>query len=699
MNGPDTMHGGPLGFTFHMLHADSGADLEEETPCSDATGAPEGARGQDAADSGGAPSVTRHGDGNEGRMGSMIETAARTVLLLLCIAALGAAVLSRADTGSTFSHATAIRDTPRYPADFPHYDHVNSLAPKGGTVRRAAVGSTFDSLNPFIIKGNPAAGIDLLFDTLTEDSPDEATAAYGLVAERIEVADDESWVTFWLRPEARFNDGNPVTAADVVFSFDILKAKGHPFYRAYYGSVREAAPVTGETPSGPRQGVKFSFEEGINHELPSILGQLPVLSKADWEGRDFTRTTLEPPLGSGPYVVEPGSVEPGRSIVYQRVPDYWARDLPVKIGRHNFDRIRYDYYRDATVAVEALKAGEYDFRRENGSKRWATGYAGPALEAGMLRQELLPNSLPAGMQAFVFNTRREKFRDVRVREALGYAFDFEWTNRQLFYGQYRRNTSFFSNSGLASSGLPPPAELAILEPYRGRVPERVFTSTYEPPRSDGPGGFRGNLRRALALLREAGWTVQEGRLVEAATGAAMEFEMLLVSPDFERVALPFAKNLERLGVRMTVRTVDPAQYTRRLSEFDFDMVVGSFGITLSPGNEQRDYWGSAAANLPGSRNLAGARDPVVDALVELVIAAPDRRALVDRSRALDRVLLWSHYVIPNWHLAAYRVAYWDIFDRPDAPRPRYGLGFDTWWIDEARAARVQAWRGRQTREK
>ena len=607
-------------------------------------------------------------------------------------APLGAAVPARAEAESTIRHATAIRGAPRYPAGFPHYDHVNPHAPKGGTVRRAVAGSTFDSLNPFIVKGNAAAGIGLLFDTLTEDSPDEATAAYGLVAEWIEVADDESWATFWLRPEARFHDGSPVTPADVVFSFDVLKTKGHPFYRAYYGSVRAAEPVAGETPSGPREGVRFRFREGINHELPSILGQLPVLSEADWEGRDFARTTLDPPLGSGPYRVEEGSIDPGRSIVYRRVPDYWARDLPVNVGRHNFDRIRYDYYRDATVAVEALKAGEYDFRRETGSKRWATGYGGPALEAGLLRQELLPNSLPAGMQAFVFNTRRAQFRDPRVREALGLAFDFEWTNRQLFYGQYRRSTSYFSNSELAASGLPSPAERAILEPYRGRVPERVFTAAYEPPRTDGPGGFRGNLRRALALLREAGWTIREGRLVEAAGGGRMEFEMLLVNPDFERVTLPFARNLERLGVRMRVRTVDPAQYTRRVADFDFDMVVGSFGITLSPGNEQRDYWSSAAAGLPGSRNLAGARDPVVDALVEQVIAAPDRKSLVDRSRALDRVLLWSHYVIPNWHLAAYRVAFWDVFGRPEAPRPRYGLGFDTWWIDEAKAKRVQAWR-------
>ena len=617
--------------------------------------------------------------------------AARRSGRALAVAAGIAAAAPPASAGSTVSHATAIREAPRYPPGFPHYDHVDPDAPKGGTVRRASVGSTFDSLNPFIVKGNPAAGLGLLFDTLAEDSPDEATASYGLVAEWIEVADDGSWATFWLRPEARFHDGSPVTPADVVFSLEILKTGGHPLYRGYYEGVRAAEPVEGDTPSGPRRGVRFSFREGVNQELPSILGQLRVLSKADWEGKDFGETTLDPPLGSGPYLVEEGSIDPGRSIVYRRDPDYWARDLAVNVGRHNFDRIRYDYYRDATVAVEALKAGEYDLRRESSSKRWATGYDGPAVEAGMLRRELLAHRLPAGMQAFVFNTRREKFRDPRVREALGHAFDFEWTNRQLFYGQYERSASFFSNSELASSGLPSEAELAILEPYRGRAPERVFTTAWEPPRTDGPGGIRRNLRRARALLREAGWTVRDGRLEEASSGAPMEFEMLLVNPDFERVALPFGKNLERLGARMTVRTVDPAQYRRRVSDFDFDMIVGSFGITLSPGNEQRDYWGSAAADLPGSGNLAGARDPVVDELVELVISAPGRKELVDRSRALDRVLLWSHYVIPNWHINAFRVASWDIFGRPKT-RPRFSLGFDAWWIDEAKAERVRAWR-------
>ena len=645
-------------------------------------------KGPPGAEPGHAPGAARHQGARAARV-RRSATGAGAALALLAGALLAAAPPAGAE--STVSHATSIRETPRYPADFAHYDHVNPDAPKGGTVRRASVGSTFDSLNPFIVKGNAAAGIGLLFDTLTEDSPDEATASYGLLAEWIEVADDGSWTTYWLRPEARFSDGSAVTPDDVVFSLEILKSKGHPFYRGYYGSVAAAEPVVGDTPSGPRRGVRFRFTEGMNQELPSILGQLPVLSRADWEGKDFSATTLVPPLGSGPYLVEEGSIDPGRSIAYRRNPDYWARDLPVNVGRHNFDRMRYDYYRDATVAVEAIKAGEYDLRRENSSKRWATGYDGPSLEAGVLRQELLSHRLPAGMQSFVFNTRRVKFTDPRVREALGHAFDFEWTNRHLFYGQYERSPSFFSNSELASSGPPTQAELAILEPFRGRVPERVFTTGYEPPRTDAGGGIRQNLRRAGALLREAGWTIRDGRLVEESTGIAMEFEMLLVNPDFERVVLPFGKNLERLGVEMSVRTVDPAQYTRRISDFDFDMIVGSFGITLSPGNEQRDYWGSAAADLPGSRNLAGARDPVVDELVELVISAPDRRTLVDRSRALDRVLLWSHYVVPNWHLNAFRVAYWDLFGRP-ATRPAYGLGFDTWWLDDAKSKRVRNWR-------
>ncbi len=582
-------------------------------------------------------------------------------------------------------HAVAIRAQPKYPPGFSHFDYVDPDALKGGTVRLAAVRRTFDSFNPFILKGSAAAGIDQTFDTLAEGSLDEPNTAYGLVAERIEIAPDGGSVTFHLRPEARFHDGSPIRPEDVIWTFQTLKTKGHPFYRAYYASVREARKVGAA-------GVRFVFADGTNQELPAILGQLPVLSERYWSGREFARTTLEPPLGSGPYRVV--RFEPGRFVEYERVKDYWARDLPLNRGRHNFDRLRYDYYRDDTVALEAFKAGEYDLRQENNSKLWATGYDSPALRAGLIRKELIPHRLPAGMQGFIYNTRRPVFRDRRVRAALAWAFDFEWTNKHLFYGQYRRSTSYFTNSELAATGLPSPEELAILEPYRGRIPEEVFTRPYEPPATDGSGNIRGNLRTALRMLREAGWEVRDGKLVEKRSGRPFEFEILLVSPAFERIVLPFRKNLERLGIEARIRTVDPAQYKQRLDRFDFDMVVGNFGITLSPGNEQRDFWKSDRADLPGSRNLAGVRDPVVDELVELVVSAPDRKTLIHRTRALDRVLLWGHYVIPNWYIDKFRVAYWDVFGRPAVKERLYGLGFDTWWIDPGRAERVRAERGR-----
>jgi len=575
-------------------------------------------------------------------------------------------------------HAIAMHGTPRYGPDFEHFDYANPDAPKGGEVRLATIG-TFDSLNPYILKGVAASGLAQVFDTLTVSSEDEPFTEYGLLAERIEVAPDRSAVTFYLRPEARFHDGTPVTAEDVVWTFETLKSKGHPFYQAYYASVSRAEALDART-------VRFTFVAGENRELPLIVGQMPVLPHHAWAGRDFARTTLEPPLGSGPYAVE--AVEPGRSITYRRVADYWGRDLAVNRGRFNFDRIRYDYYRDATVALEAFKAGEYDFRLENVSKAWATGYDGPALREGLIKLEAIPHQRPTGMQAFVFNTRRPVFADRRVRAALAYAFDFEWTNKNLFYGAYTRTESYFSNSELASRGLPEGAELELLERYRGRIPEEVFTRPYRAPASDGSGNIRRNLRAALRLLGAAGWRVRERRLVDA-EGRPMRFEILLVSPSFERVVLPFRRNLERLGIEVAVRTVDPAQYQRRLDTFDFDMVIATFGQSLSPGNEQRDYWSSKAADTPGSRNLAGVRDPVVDELVDLVIAAPDRKSLVTRTRALDRVLLWGHYVIPQWHVRSFRVAYWDLFARP-AVTPPYGLAFETWWVDPAKVARVRA---------
>jgi microcin C transport system substrate-binding protein len=594
------------------------------------------------------------------------------VLVVVLAVALSAAAVSawpRPAAGAGPAHGLSIHGDLRYPAGFPHFAYVNPAAPKGGNVRLAATG-TFDNLNPFILKGVPPQGIATTFETLLVTSADEPSSEYGLIAETIETPPDRSWVAFTLRAAARFHDGSPIAAEDVVWTFETLRTRGHPLYRSYYAAVASVERT------GPRT-VRFTFKAGDNRELPVIVGQLPVLSKAYWSGRDFTKTTLEAPLGSGPYRVE--SFEPGRSITYRRVPDYWAAALPVNVGRHNFDTIRYDYYRDGTVALEAFKAGAYDLRAENSAKNWATAYDVPAVGDGRIRKELIPNEVPTGMQGFVYNTRRAVFRDPRVRAALAAAFDFEWSNAHLFYGAYTRTRSYFSNSELASRGLPDEAERTVLAPLRGRVPDEVFTREYQPPSTE-PDGVRPNLVRALELLRQAGWVVRDLRLVHAETGQPLTFEILIDEPTWERIALPFVKNLERLGVTARVRTVDSAQYEYRLKQFDFDMTVAVFPQSLSPGNEQVDYWASVSADTPGSRNLAGVRDPVVDRLIEQLIAAPDRAALVARTRALDRVLLWGHYVVPHWHITAYRVAHWDRFGRP-AVSPKYSLGFDTWWID------------------
>jgi microcin C transport system substrate-binding protein len=583
------------------------------------------------------------------------------------------------------AHGFALHGDLKYPPDFPHLDYVNPDAPGGGEARLSAVG-TFDTLNPFTLKGVSATGLGGLFDTLTYQSLDEAFSEYGLLAETITIPEDSTWVEFTLRPEARFHDGSPVTVEDAIFTLEALKAKGHPFYRAYYANVEKAEKVGERT-------VRFSFGGDVNRELPLIVGQMPVLSKAYWGGRDFEKTTLEPPLGNGPYRIV--AVEPGRSITYERVADYWGKDLPIHKGRDNFGRLRYDYYRDNTVALEAFKAGQYDIRVENNAKEWATAYDSPALSQGLIKKEEITNEQPTGMQGFLFNTRREIFKDPRVRQALGYAFDFEWTNQTLFYGAYTRTESYFSNSELASDGLPSEAELKILEPFRGQIPEEVFTEEYRAPRTDGSGNLRDNLRTAFELLGEAGWEIRDGKLTQKDSGRVMRFEMLLVNPAFERVVLPFKKNLERLGVEMNVRTVDTSQYQKRIDDFDFDMTVAAIGQSLSPGNEQRDFWNSKKADEPGSRNQAGIKDPVVDQLVELVISAPDRESLITRTRALDRVLLWGHYVIPNWHIRVFRVAYWDKFGRPEIS-PKYSLGVDTWWIDADKAAGLAKRMGRQT---
>ncbi len=580
-------------------------------------------------------------------------------------------------------HALAMHGEPKYGPDFEHFAYANPDAPKGGTVTFAAIG-TFDSLNPYILKGVPAVGLGLVYQSLTTNSLDEPFTEYGEVAATITTPADRSWVVFDLRPQARFNDGTPITAEDVAFTLEILKSKGHPFYRAYYKAV-ERVEVLGE------RRVKFIFAKGVNRELPLIVGQLPVLPKHWWEGRDFQAVTLEPPLGSGPYRV--AEVDPGRSIVYERVKDWWAKDLPVNRGRFNFDRVRYDYYRDANVALEAFKAGQYDIRLENVSKFWATGYDGPALERGWIRKEEIPVERPAGMQGFVFNTRKSIFRDRRVRWALAHAFDFEWTNKVLFYGAYTRTDSYFENSELEAQGLPSPAERELLEPWRDRLPPEVFTRDYEPPRTDGSGNIRPNLRKALRLLREAGWEIRNGRLTHRETGEVMRFEILLVSPSFERVVGPFVKNLKRLGIEASYRTIDPAQYQNRLDNFDFDMIVTVWGQSLSPGNEQRNFWTCEAAETRGSRNYAGICDPAVDDLVEKLIAAESREQLVTAARALDRVLLWGHYVIPHWYIPYERVAYWNKFSRPEV-LPKHGLDLFAWWVDPVKLAALEEARGR-----
>lgn len=576
-------------------------------------------------------------------------------------------------------HGIAMHGDLKYGPDFEHFDYVNPNAPKGGRVKQATTG-TFDSFNPFIVRGNPAAGIGYLYDTLMTSSADEPFSEYGLLVEKVEMPQDRSWVAFTLREEARWHDGKPVTADDVVFSFDILRTKGQPFYRAYYGNVDKVEKT------GPRT-VKFTFKPGENRELPLILGQLPVLPKHWWEGKEFDSTSLEPPLGSGPYKIK--SFEPGRRIVYERVKDYWGEKLPVNVGRNNFDEIEIDYYRDDTVELEAFKAGEYDFRIESSAKAWATSYDTPALKSGLMKKEEVPHKRPAGMQGFAFNVRRPMFQDPRVREALAYAFDFEWSNKNLFYDQYTRTRSYFDNSELAATGLPTPAELAILEPFRGKIPEEVFTKEYQPPKTDGSGDIRQNLRQAAKLLEEAGWKIDpKTRKLTNASGETMRFTILLVTPLFERIALPFVKNLERLGIEANVRTVDTAQYRRLLDQFDYDVIVGNWPQSDSPGNEQRSFWGSSYADKPGSQNYIGIADPTVDALIEAVIAAPDRQSLIDRVRALDRVLQWGHWVIPQWHIPYDRIAYWDKFGKPSVV-PDQGVQFSTWWIDPEKARAVE----------
>ena len=585
-----------------------------------------------------------------------------------------------------FRHALTLFDDVKYPPDFKRFDYVNPDAPKGGRVRFGIVGS-FDSLNPHSYKGEP--GPALVDDTLLTSALDEPSTEYGLVASSIWHPQDRSVVVYRLRPEARFHDGQPMTPDDVIWSMQSLR-EANPFYNFYYKNIAKAEQ-TGE------HEVTFTFTQSGNRELPLITGQLPVLPKHWWTGkdangkqRDIKETTLEHPLGSGAYMAS--EVKPGVSIVMKRVPDYWGKDLPVNAGQSNFDEIEYIYFRDANVAFEAFKGDQYDWRLENSSKMWATGYDFPAVTKGRVLKENIKLRQVQGMQGWVMNQRRDIFKDARVRQALNYAFDFEWSNTNLFFGQYVRSRSYFNNSEMEAKGLPSPEELAVLEPLKDQLLPEVFTAEYANPLNDNPQNRRKNLRQASKLLQEAGWQItQDGSksVLKNAKGENLSFEFLLDSPLFERIALPYQQQLELLGIQSRITTLgDSAQYERRTQTFDYDIVVNTYGQSLSPGNEQRDFWGSEAADRNGSRNLAGIKNPAIDKLIETLIFAPDRKSLVTACKALDRALIWNYYVVPMWFIDYERTARWDRFGRPDM-LPDLSDGFPSiWWWDEARAKKV-----------
>jgi microcin C transport system substrate-binding protein len=582
---------------------------------------------------------------------------------------------------------TSLIGESKYGDSFTRYSHVNPDAPKGGTLNTVVAGS-FDSFNPYIVQGAPAAGFGafgggLLYDTLMEQSVDEPSTSHPLLAEAYSHPPDFSSATYRLNPAARWHDGKPVTAEDVVWTFDKLKELS-PNYNKYYANVTEAVAM------GERE-VEFRFDQKGNRELPQILGDMPVLPRHWWEGtdaqgnkRDISRPTLEPPLGSAAYRI--ASFRPGAEIVWERVPDYWGADLPVKVGRENFDRRRITYFADDNAAWLAFtKGGLQDVRFENRAQRWAIDYNFPAFERGEVIKREFPTEAPEPMQAYILNHRRAPLDDPRVREAIAYAFDFENMNRTLFYDSYERTASYFEGGELASSGLPQGKELEILEQFRDQLPPEVFTQEFKLPVFDTPQATRENLRRASRLLKEAGFANQGGTLVHEGTGKPFTLEFLGDDPIDERVTLPLIQNLRRLGIQASLRIVDPAQYISRVNSFDFDALAGAvLAQSLSPGNEQREFWGSAAADAPGSRNLAGIKDPVVDALVERVIFATDREDLIAATRALDRVLLWGWHMVPQWHLPTVRTAYWDKFGIPETQPAYAGVDLESWWIDSGR---------------
>jgi microcin C transport system substrate-binding protein len=608
--------------------------------------------------------------------------------LRLALAILAVALFSApapAQDAAVHRHALSLIGEPKYPAGFAHFDFVNADAPKGGVVRMADIGS-FDSLNPVLYKGEAAGGLGLVYENLMADSLDEPSTSYGLIAEWASYPPDYSSVTFKLRDAARWQDGTKITPEDVIYSLEVNKA-ANPRMGLYYKNVSRAE-TTGDNE------VTFYFDVKNNRELPMIMGQLTILPKHWWTGtdangnkRDPMKTTLEPPLGSGPYRIK--DVTPGRLIAYERMKDYWGKDLPVNAGQWNYDEIRFEYYRDETVAFESFKAGNLDYWQETSAKNWATAYDFAAVRDGFIKRQEVAVKRTQPMQCFVLNLRRPQFADRRVRQAFNLAFDFEWANKNLFYGQYARVGSFFQGSELSAPlEAPQGRELEILNEVKDGIPPEVFSEVHRNPVNDDPDAMRANLRKAVALLKEAGWEIKNGALTNVKTGQPMRVEFLLVSPLFERIVQPYLRNLERLGIKGSIRMVDSAQYTRRLNGFDYDIVVGNFAQSDSPGNEQRDFWGSEAADREGSMNLIGVKSPAIDKLIDHVIFAKDRSELVAATNALDRALQWNEFVVPQWYSPNVRIAYWDRYGQPKV-LPGLTPGFiQVWWFDASLAARL-----------
>ncbi|WP_353188386.1 extracellular solute-binding protein [Pseudomonas sp.] len=601
----------------------------------------------------------------------------RALSLLLISLALS----SPASATITESHGYAQFGTLKYPARFTHFDWVNPQAPKGGTLRVMAFG-TFDTVNPYTLKGTSPVttanflqyGINELNEPLMvgtgqySPSGDEPASSYGLIAQSVEYSEDRSWVVFNLRPEARFHDGAPITAYDVAFSYRTLLKDGHPLYRTALQEVLRVDILN-------KQRIRFVFKRSGNPLLILRLGELPVLPQHYWKDRDFKATTFEPPLGSGPYRIT--TVTPGRQLIFERVKDYWGKDLPVNRGKYNFDRMEVEFYRDSDVAFEAFKAGEFDIYIEHQAKNWVNGYNFPAVRRGEVIKAQIPHQIPTQTQGLFMNSRRATFADVKTREALGLMFDFEWTNRALFSDAYKRTSSYYPNSEFTASGLPVGHEWLMLKPYKEQLPVRLFTEPFTLPKTDGRGIPRETMRKALALLAEAGWKLHGQRLQDK-DGQPLRFELLLVNPSLERLYQPYIENLNSIGIDARLRTVDRAQYKQRLDQFDFDMISMTLGQTLSPGLEQWQYFHSSQVNVKGSKNYAGIANPVVDHLLEQLLAARTRDEQVAAGKALDRVLLWQHYSIPNWYLNYHRLAYRNRL--AFVTTPPYTLGLSAWWL-------------------